>query len=59
MALRAGLELRLRAVRRGRSRHRGTAVMAYARAWNYGYVPSGVLGLVLVVILILMLLGRL
>jgi len=31
----------------------------YARAWNYGYAPSGVLGLVLVVILILMLLGRL
>ena len=30
----------------------------YARAWNYGYAPSGVLGLVLVVILILMLLGR-
>ena len=31
----------------------------YARAWNYGYAPSGVLGLVLVVILILMLVGRL
>ena len=31
----------------------------YARAWNYGYAPSGVLGLVLVIILILMLLGRL
>ena len=30
----------------------------HARAWNYGYAPSGVLGLVLVVILILMLLGR-
>jgi hypothetical protein len=31
----------------------------YARAWNYGYTPSGVLGLILVIILILMLLGRL
>jgi sterol desaturase/sphingolipid hydroxylase (fatty acid hydroxylase superfamily) len=31
----------------------------YARAWDYGYAPSGVLGLVLAVILILMLLGRL
>ena len=31
----------------------------YARVWNYGYAPSGALGLVLVVILILMLLGRL
>jgi hypothetical protein len=31
----------------------------YARAWNYGYAPSGALGLVLVVILVLWLLGRL
>jgi hypothetical protein len=40
-------------------RHAGLPSWPYARAWNYGYAPSGVLGLVLVVILILMLLGRL
>jgi hypothetical protein len=31
----------------------------YARAWNYGYAPSGALGLVLVVVVILLLLNRL
>jgi hypothetical protein len=30
----------------------------YAQNWNYGYYPSGILGLLLVVLVILLLLGR-
>lgn len=30
----------------------------YSRGWNYGYGPSGILGVVLVIVLLLVLFGR-
>jgi Protein of unknown function (DUF3309) len=31
----------------------------YAANYNYGYAPSGVLGLILIIVVVLLLLGRL
>jgi hypothetical protein len=31
----------------------------YSRSWGYGYYPSGLLGIVLLILIILLLMGRL
>jgi hypothetical protein len=36
----------------------GLPTWPYARGWGYGYYPAGTLGLVLLVVVILILLGK-
>lgn len=36
----------------------GLPTWPYAAQWNYGYYPSGLLGLIVVILLVLLLLGR-
>ena len=36
----------------------GLPTWGYSRDWGYGYYPSGFVGLVLIILLILLLMGR-